>query len=130
MPPGQSIPFDGFQPFDDARHTFDGRYVGPIGGAEADLAILYQMGPAGFASSATVTAASVATPFEIPVLLDTADEFSFDVAARTTHTVRYQSGPRLAAGDVLDIEGVEYLVVGVPQRINRAETRAGLVLQP
>lgn len=141
MPPGQSIPFDGFKPFDDALHSFDGTYLGPIGGGDADLAIAYQAGPAGFASRCSVAWSFDAgrpfddgrLPYDAPTIeilgiLDTADELAYSIAAHTTHTLRYLAGPPIKSGDRITIDTLVYEVVGVPQRLNRFEMRAALVL--
>jgi hypothetical protein len=137
-----SRPFDDWRPFDDAAVTFGGAYVGPIGGNAGEIdRVCYALGPAGFASLCRITWSFDAgravdesrLPFdaqgiEMAGILDTVDGLSYDVAAKTTHTLRYLAGPPLKAGDLVGIENATYHLVGVPQRINRSEMRAELIM--
>lgn len=84
----------------------------------------YATGSAGFASAVTFGETT------FPGILDTADAEAYSVALHTSHTLRYATGPLLAPGDVVTIDGVNYKIAAVPRSINAAEMQAQLVRQP
>lgn len=90
---------------------------------DLDLPLLYDTGPAGFASVVTLGETSLAG------ILDTVDATAYDVAAHTTHTLRHQASTPLAAGDLPVIDGVTYKVLETPRRINTDERIASLARQ-
>ena len=89
-----------------------------------DLTPFYDTGPAGFANSVTLGAAT------FPAILDTADAAAYALAPHTTHTLRVQNFTAIAANDLLTIDGRTYKVIDTPRRINTAERVASLALQP
>ena len=63
-------------------------------------------------------------------MLSTADATLWEVAATTTHAMRYRPGAvTLANGDSVSAEGSDYKVTGTPRRITADEMQAELVRQ-
>lgn len=134
-------PYDDHRPYDDPRYTYGGQYIGPVGSDPDEIASdCYTLAPLGFAILCTVSYAYDSgrgyddprmqydhPPEDFPGLLDTADEDFFTAGSRTTHTLRFLSGPPIKAGDQITAEGVTYTVTGIPRRINADELQAGLV---
>lgn len=89
-----------------------------------NLTPFYDTGPFGLAVACVLGATTFAGH------LDTVGENAFDAAATTSHTLRYQNGALLAAGDIVTIRGVAYKVLGVPRQLNPEERLAYLARQP
>lgn len=133
-------PYDWHRPYDDPRYTFDGSYIGPVGGDPDELAGCYDLPPLGFAVLCSVAYSyDSGRPYDDPRmqydgttqdfvgLLDTVDDDFLSAGSRTTHTLRFLAGPPIKAGDQITAEGVTYTVTGIPRRINADELQAGLV---
>lgn len=84
----------------------------------------YELEPQGFALPCAVGITA------FPGILDTVDAMSFDVAAHSTHALRYQAGPAIPPNTMITVAGVNYKTISVPRRINRDELVASLVIQP
>jgi|GEM_PF-6967747 hypothetical protein len=138
-------PYDSQTRYDDPSFTYDGAYIGPVGGDPDEIDDCYELAPNGFA----VQVERAAQPFDsgepydsdvaydgdavaFVALLDTADdEFWSAAAVATTHTLRYRANAvTLRTGDQLQIGLDAYTVAHVPRRINASEMRAPLTLNP
>lgn len=132
-------PYDTWRPYDDPRYSYDGKYIGPVGGDLVDFAALYSLAPAGFAVSCRVTfsyesgrsyeyneIAYEADATEFAGIIDTIDASFFDYVEGTTHTVRYLAGPPIKKGDQITAESITYTVSDTPRRLNRDEMRAAI----
>jgi hypothetical protein len=84
----------------------------------------YDLEPLGFALPCAVGITS------FPGILHTVDAMSFDAAAHSTHTLRYQDDVNIAPNSMITVAGVNYKALSVPRKINRAEMLASLVIQP
>jgi hypothetical protein len=115
-------PYDSPIRYDDQSYTYDGTYIGPVGGDPDELDDCYDLAPNGFA----VQVESGGALF--PALLDTADdEFWSAAGVATTHVLRYRGhAVSLKASDSVQIGVDSYTVAHTPRRINSSELRAPL----
>jgi len=115
--------------YNNAAITYEGGPLGLHGWITSGIAAFYiPVDEYGFALECTVGNAVVA-PFL--ALLDTADDQMYDDRGPvTTHTLRYLATTSLKTGDLIYCDGAQYTVTHTPQRINREEMRARLILNP
>lgn len=138
-------PYDSPTRYDDPSFTYDGAYIGPVGGDPDEIDDFYELAPHGFAVQVerpappfdSGDAYDSDTPYDGAAvafvgLLDTADDDVWSAAAvATTHTLRYRANAiTLRTGDQLQIGIDAYTVAHVPRRINASEMRAALTLNP
>ena len=121
-----SRPYDSPTRYDDPSFTYDGAYIGPVGGDPDEIDDCYELAPNGFAVQVERASESFAA------LLDAADDDSWSAAAvATTHTLRYRANAiTLQSGDQLQIGIDTYTVAHTPRRITGSEMRAPLTRNP
>jgi hypothetical protein len=138
-----SRPYDSQTRYDDPSFTYDGEYVGPVGGDPDEIDACYELAPDGFAvqverasnpydsgDSYDSDVAYDGSPELFAALLDTADEdFWSESAVASTHVLRYRANAIiLRTGDQLQVGIDTYTVAHPPRRINASEMRAPLTL--
>lgn len=109
--------------------TYAAAALGLHGWIADDIEIFYEsLADGGLALECTI-ANSVANPFL--GILSTADaQFWGDSGPATTHTLRYMADTSIKSGVLLYVDGAQYTVTHTPQRINREELLARLILNP